>query len=262
VEWRLAQNGHSPAIAAAAALAEPAQDSPTRRTRLRRRLAAPWQAIPPQLRPLVSSGLSTALFFWSFASDDGLSVHAMAIPHAKPVIGVETTAPEVGLIIDAPEAQAADIARELRRDGGAATIAVTGPAPAGAVDAVHAAGSDVMPRLRAGGPVRWITTRGQLGKTAKGLGLTGHYYYAAPVSGFTLGQDLLGHTAGATPVSGAVRLKTGGQIGKLDRGDFVELSIDGTAWRPWLNSVLAQMRARGLHAVSATVLVHAKPEER
>jgi hypothetical protein len=63
-------------------------------------------------------------------------------------------------------------------------------------------------------------------------------------------------------VSGAVRLKTGGQIGKLDRGDFVELSIDGTAWRPWLNSVLAQMRARGLHAVSATVLVHAKPEER
>jgi len=41
------------------------------------------------------------------------------------------------------------------------------------LDMVRAAGSDVMPRLKPGGPVRWIGTRGQLTKTARALGIHG-----------------------------------------------------------------------------------------
>jgi UDP-glucose 4-epimerase len=231
--------------------------------RLRHRIAALVSPIPRPLRGAISAALVASLFFWSFASDDGLSVIAWAFPSAKPVTGVETSRPEVGLIVDAPKSAAADVARELQRGGATATIALTGPADARTVDTVHGAGSEVMPRLKPGGPVRWISTRGQLHKTAKGLGLKGHYYYAAPGTGFTLAQDILGHTAGATPVSGAVKLKAGGHLGNLERGDLVEISIGGgSSWRPWLGSLLAQMGARGMHAVSAVELVRAKPDER
>jgi UDP-glucose 4-epimerase len=233
-----------------------------RRGGRRGRLAAVLAPIPRPLRASLTASLVAAVFFWSFASDDGLSVIAWAFPSAKPVTGVVTSGPEVGLIIDAPNSATADIARELKRDGASATIALTGPPDARTVDAVHAAGSEVMPRLKPGGPVRWISTRGQLHKTAKGLGLKGHYYYAAPGKGFTLAQDILGHTAGATPVSGAVKLKAGGHLGNLERGDLVEISIDGgSSWRPWLSSLLGQMRGRGMHAVSAVELVRAKPDE-
>ncbi len=188
---------------------------------------------------------------------------AKAFPSAKPVNGVETSAPKVGLIIDAPSSAAGDVATELQRDGASGTIALDAAVPDTTLQTVHGAGSEVMPRLRPGGPVRWIGTRGQLNKTARGLGLHGHYYYAAPGKGFTLAQDLLGHTTGATPVSGAVKVSAGGQLGQLERGDLVELSVgSGTSWQPWLRGVLDQMRAQGLNAVSAAHLVSAEPNER
>jgi UDP-glucose 4-epimerase len=255
VEWRRERDEQRvPALA-------PAK---RRRSGLRGRIAAVPGPIPRPLRPAISGALITAFFFWSFASDDGLSVIAKAFPGAKPVTGVHTSGTEVGLIVDAPTSAATDVAEALQGDGATATIALTGPAPSGTIDAVHATGSEVMPRLKPGGPVRWVGTRGQLGKTARSLGLSGHFYYAAPGKGFTLAQDLLGHTAGATPVSGAVKLKAGGRLGgDLDRGDLVEVSVgSGTAWRPWLGLVLSQMRRRGLHAVSAAQLLRAKPDDR
>jgi UDP-glucose 4-epimerase len=272
VEWRVAREEQPLAVAAAVASANgrPAvasangrpADRPPARPSFRRRLAAARQSSPRPLRPVISGALVTAVFFWSFASDDGLAVFAWAFPSARPVSGVETTAPEVGLIIDAPPSAAVDLARELESDGASATIALTSPAPPGAVDAVHAAGSEVVPRLQPGGPVRWIGTRGQLSKTAGSLGIHGHFYYVAPRTGFTLAQDLLGHTRGGTPVSGTINLKAGGRLGALERGDLVELSVGGgTAWRPWLDAVVAQMRGRGLRAVSATDLVRSAPDE-
>jgi hypothetical protein len=265
VEWRLererapvpaelvATNGHAPVAVA---------DPTPRRGRPLRQLATAWLMIPRRVRPVVSGALISAVFFWSFASDDGLAVFAWAFPNAKPVSAVETSAPEVGLIVDAPPSQAVDVARALAANGATATIALTAPAPKATVDAVHAAGSDVMPRLKPGGPVRWIGTRGQLRKTARSLGIHGHFYYAAPGHGFTLAQEMLGNTAGATPVTGAVKLNPGGQLGKLDRGDLVEISVDGSsASRTWLSAVAAQVRARGLRPTPATSLVRTNPDE-
>jgi hypothetical protein len=233
------------------------------RSGLRRRVGSAIDWVPRPLRAATTSAIVAAIFFWSFASDDGLSLIARAFPNTRPVTGVETSAPTVGLIVDAPAASAADVARELQRDGASATIALTSAAPKEIVDAVHAAGSEVMPRLKPGGPVRWIGTRGQLGKTARGLGIHGNFYYAAPGKGFTLAQDLLGHTAGATPVSGAVKLSAGNALGKLERGDLVEVTIgDDPSWKPWLHSLISQMRSRGLRPVSAAELVRAEPDER
>jgi hypothetical protein len=218
--------------------------------------------IPRRLRPVASGLLITAIFFWSFASDDGLSVFAWAFPGAKPVSAVDTNGPEVGLIVDAPPSAAAEVARSLQGEGATATIALTSPASPAVVRAVRASGSDVMPRLKPGGPVRWIGTRGQLRKTARSLGIHGHFYYAAPGKGFTLAQEFLGSTTGATPVSGAVKLGAGQLPGKLDRGDLVEISVgNGTSWRPWLTSIVGHVRVSGLRAVSAVDLVQTKPDE-
>jgi hypothetical protein len=262
VEWRRAREEVPAAATAEPALVATSADPVPVRS-VRRRMTAALMVVPRPVRAAVTSALVTLIFFWSFASDDGLSVIARAFPSTRPVTGVETSAPTVGLIVDAPASSAADIARELQRDGASATIALTSAAPKETIDAVRAAGSEVMPRLKPGGPVRWIGTRGQLGKTARALGLHGHFYYAAPGTGFTLAQDLLGHTAGATPVSGAVKLRAGNTLGKLERGDLVEVTVGaGTSWRPWLRSVIDQLRARGLRAVSAAELVRAEPDER
>jgi UDP-glucose 4-epimerase len=259
VEWRRAKEEVTAPVPVAAALPVPVASTRS----LRSRIAALVPSAPRKLRPLVTSGLVTVVFFWSFASDDGLGVIAWAFPGAKPVTGVRTEAAEVGLIVDASPSTAADVARELHGNGAAASIALTSPPSKQAVSDVQGVGSEVMPRLKPGGPVRWIGTRGQLGKTARGLGIHGHFYYAAPGSGFTLAQDLLGKTAGATPVSGAVKLKMGSQLGQLKRGDLVEISVEGKQdWRPWLATLTAEMRARGLQVVPAARLVRAEPDAR
>jgi UDP-glucose 4-epimerase len=254
VEWRRdREEAPVPAVAAAAAV---------ERRRARTRIGRLLPPVPRPLRRTITAAAVTGVFFWSFASDDGLSVIAKAFPSTRPVTSVKTQQPEVGLIIDASPDVADDIASALERDGATATIALTS-APASDISAaVTGTGSDVMPRLKPGGPVRWIGTRGQLGKTAHKLGLHGHFYYVAPGEGFTLAQDLLGHSAGATPVSGEVKVKPGGSLGTLDRGDLVEVSVDGSNWRPGLHRIMAQMHARGLRAVSAAQLVQSGPDER
>jgi UDP-glucose 4-epimerase len=255
VEWRRARDDQPAAVPALAESARPGR---------RERFAPLMPRIPRPLRPVLTSALVTVVFFWSFASDDGLSLIAKAFPGAKPVTAVKTETPEVGLIVDAPASEAGAVAEELQRQGATASIALTDPAPAGTIAIVKASGSDIVPRLKPGGPVRWIGTRRQLDKTAKSLGISGHFYYAAPGKGFTLAQDLLGHSAHGSPVAGAVKLDIGGRLGNnVDRGDFVEVSVtSGKAWRPWIVRLLGEMRARGLHAVSADGLVRTRPEDR
>jgi UDP-glucose 4-epimerase len=232
---------------------------------LRARAAAVAAWRPPQLRlrPVMSALLVTVGFFWSFASDDGLSLIAKAIPGTKPVTGVDTANPQVGLIVDAPAAIAPQVARQLERRGASASIALTGPASGATLGAVRATGSDAVPRLRPGGPVRWIGTRGQIHRAAKDLGISGHVYYAVPGRGFTLAQDLLGHTAGATPVAGGVRLAPYGRLGDVRRGALLEVSVpDAPGWRGWVDSLCGQIRARGLSAVPAATLVRSGPADR
>jgi UDP-glucose 4-epimerase len=221
---------------------------------------AAWR---PRLRPVVASLLVTAGFFWSFASDDGLSLIAKAIPGTKPVTGVDTASPQVGLIIDTPASIAPDVAGELQREGASASIALTGRPSDATIQAVRARGSDAVPRLRPGGPVRWLGTRSQIHGAAKRLGIDGHVYYAVPGKGFTLAQDLLAHSAGATPVAGGVKLAAYGRLGTLDRGDLLEVALtDDPGWREWLASLCGQVRGRGLTPVSAATLLRSGPADR
>jgi UDP-glucose 4-epimerase len=217
----------------------------------------------PQLRPALTALAVTGAFFWGFASDDGMSIIAKAFPGTKPVTAVDTASPQVGLIVDAPTEIAPQVARELGREGAAASIALTGRPSGRTIAAIRAEGSDPVPRLRSGGPVRWIGTRTQIHRAAKDLGIDGHVYYAVPGTGFTLAQDLLGHTAGATPVSGGIKVPPYGRLGALQRGDLVEVSVpNGPGWREWVGSLCGQVHGHGLTAVSAGTLLRSGPADR
>ena len=257
VAWRREQPA-APAAAPAGAARETAGG------RLRERLAALGARLElPRMRPVLSAVAVTGGLVWSFASDDGLAFFQHVFPSTRPVTAVSTTRPEVGLIVDAPAAMAADVAAEVRRSGATASIALTSAADRRTLAQVHGQGSDVLPRLKPGGPVRWIGTRGQLHGTAKRLGLSGHYYYAVPGKGFTLGQDLLGSTAGGSPVAGDVKVTGMAVLGKLERGDLVELSVGPKEdWRSEIDSLAAQLHARGLHAVTAASLVRSDRHRR
>jgi UDP-glucose 4-epimerase len=223
-----------------------------------------WRPPRAWVRPALTSALVTAAFFWSFASDDGLSLIARAFPGTKPVTAVETDKDQVGVIVDTPPSIAPDVAEELERQGATASIALTGPASGDTVEAIRMSGSDTVPRLRPGGPLRWLGTRGQLHNAADDMDISGHIYYAAPGEGFTLGQDLLGHTAGASPVAGAVKVGPGTPMGDIERGDLLEVSVrDAPGWRIWVRAVCRQLRDRGLSAVSAARLLRSgKPLRR
>jgi hypothetical protein len=189
-------------------------------------------------------------------SDDSFGTFAKLFG-GGPTTTVSTRQPQVGVLIDAPTAMASDVAEELRREGGSASIGLTGKVDASTLAAIHAAGSDALPRLKPGGPVRWMGTRSQIKRLARDLGVKGHIYYEAPAHGFTYTQNLLAHTAGASAVKGHVRVAGSGPIEDVDRGDIVELSVDGADWRARLRMLMRVLRERHLLAVPADDLLRA-----
>ena len=122
----------------------------------------------------------------------------------------------------------------------------------GTVGVVRGGGSDLIPQLKGGGPIRWVGTRQQIKHMAKQLGESGHIYYAPPSHGFTLTQDLLGRTAGATPIRGRVRLAGPRPLTSIRRGDIVELSAaPGSGWSSTLARLCAELKSRHLRPVPA-----------
>jgi UDP-glucose 4-epimerase len=194
---------------------------------------------------------------WGVMSDDSFNALAKLFG-GDPTTSVSTKRPEIGLIVDAPAPMAAEVARELRRDGGAASIGLSGSVDASTLAAIRASGSDALPRLKPGGPVRWMGTRSQVKRLARELGVRGHIYYGAPARGFTYTQSVLAHTAGASAVRGEVQVLGSEALADVDRGDIVELSVSGTNWRERVRFVCDELRARHLIPIPADDLLRRK----
>ena len=211
----------------------------------------------PSPRRAASALALTLSVGWGAMSDDSFSALAKVFG-GDPTTSVPTKRPEVGLIVDTPAAMAAEVARELHRDGGAASIGLSGSVDASTLAAIRATGSDALPRLKPGGPVRWMGTRSQVRRLARDLGVRGHIYYGAPAHGFTYTQSVLAHTAGASAVRGEVQVFGSEALDDVDRGDIVELSVHGPDWRGRVRSVCEELRARGLRAIPADDLLRRK----
>ena len=223
--------------------------------------AAGWRerlvpTIPSPRR--AASALAVALSLgWGVMSDDSFNALAKLFG-GDPTTSVSTKRPEVGLIVDTPAPMAAEVARELRRAGGAASIGLSGSVDTSTLAAIRATGSDALPRLKPGGPVRWMGTRSQVKRLARDLGVRGHIYYGAPAHGFTYTQSLLAHTAGASAVRGEVQVFGSEALADVDRGDIVELSVSGPHWRDRVRFVCDELRARRLTAIPADDLLRRK----
>ena len=184
-------------------------------------------------------------------------------PGTKPVTGVDTASPQVGLIVDAPASIAPAVAKQLASQGASASIALTrarpdqdhrrrpkqrqrrGPAPAAGRPAAldrHA---------RSDPPGR----EGSRHQRARLLRRAGDRLHAR--------SGPARATAGATPVSGSVKVPPNGGLGVVERGDLIEISVNSEpGWRAWLDSLCRQVHERRLTAVSAATLLRTGPGDR
>jgi UDP-N-acetylglucosamine:LPS N-acetylglucosamine transferase len=175
--------------------------------------------------------------------------------HMRPVTGVATTRPEVGVLVDAPAAQVPALAGELAARGVHVSFAVS--QADGALTAVpRVYGDQLLPRLPNGGLVRWLGARGQLHRLLAQLGSGHHFLYVS--HGPSIGQWLIAHGAGGRLVGGAVLLDDHDDaLGALRPGEVIELRVtSGAQLGNVLNQLCSQLRMQHLHAVSVGRLMH------
>jgi hypothetical protein len=249
VAWR---REHEPVLGAPVVQPEPVA---ARHGVWRDRVLPRVPALLPTPRRAISMAAVAASLGWGVMSDDSFTMFA-ALFGGGPTTSVHTNRPVAGVVIDAPPSLASEVASQIRRDGGTASIGLSGKVDTAALASIRANGSDALPRLKPGGPIRWMGTRSQVKHLARDLGVTGHIYYEAPADGFTYSQNLLAHTAGASAVRGHVHVAGAGPIGRIARGDIVELTVSGRSnWRARLAELCRELRAHGLHAVPADDLI-------
>lgn len=173
-------------------------------------------------RAITGATAAVALTGWLLTAGASYTLVSHFV-HMKPVTAVDTTRPEVGVLVDAPADQLPALASEFAARGIRVSFTVN-HALSPAEQAVIGFGDQCVPRLGHGGLVRWLGTRGQLrrlmGSTAAGR----HFLYAS--SGPSVGQWFMAHRAGGRLIAGAVNVDDqGDSLGSLRPGEVVEISV-------------------------------------
>jgi processive 1,2-diacylglycerol beta-glucosyltransferase len=163
---------------------------------------------------------------------------------------VETSTPEVGLVVRAPAGKVTLIASELADAGIRVSFADNGADAPTTIAQLRADHDELLPELpHSGSPFRWVRTRGALRSQAHALGLGHRFYFLQPPKGLTVGQLVLARTAGATPVAGSERLNAPGPMphGRMRAGDVLVVSVDGDASSlVGLERIVSRLRSEGL----------------
>jgi processive 1,2-diacylglycerol beta-glucosyltransferase len=246
----------------ASALRELLMDAPERRVCLPPASADPATAvvgIRARVRPLprwrVASGplaacvAAVAAVLVGLSTEDAYSLASRPL-ELRPVTRVTTTQPQVGLVLRAPQAAVARLARALAARGMHASFAVSAPLAPGVQRTLTRLGDDSLPALSRETRVGWLETREQLRGTVR---LGADRRYLAPASGLTLGQYLLARSLDASPVAGRVSFAApGSPPTPPSAGDIVVVSIDGSTARAVATAASLRL---GLRAVSLSALL-------
>jgi hypothetical protein len=220
-------------------------------------LAAPRRVRPiPRWRlRVVAVASQFVLLFgagtWIMSTDEVTAV-ASRILHVHPLVQVKTDQPDVGVIVRMPAKHVPDTAARLAGAGIHVSFSDSGSVPsASTIATLRALGDEVMPELPGLAALRWVRTRSTLDSQARALGLRHRFYYLQPRGGLTVGQLVLARTAGATPVSGALRLGTRGPLPQRPTraGDVLIVELDGSsASVSRLERVVSWLAGKGLVA--------------
>jgi UDP-N-acetylglucosamine:LPS N-acetylglucosamine transferase len=209
---RLAPAAGAAVDAASVVLAAPRRVMPISRWRMR--LAS------------VTAGLVLAFGggVWVMSTDE---LSAVAAVFVHQVGRVPTRSRAVALIVSTTTADAPAVARRLERDGIEASIATTSAPSSGALALLGRDGDQSLPRLARAGFLGWIHTPSWLHRDARALHLHHRFYYLEPRNA-TVGQLLLGRTAGGVPVRGSVIVDSRTRLMRLRKGDVVVASVGGS----------------------------------
>jgi hypothetical protein len=165
-------------------------------------------------------------------STDEVTALAARVLHVQPLKHIKTAQRSVGVIVHVPAGDIAIVAAELAGRGIHVSFADDATVPSGPrIAGVRSLHDELMPEVPGSAPLRWMRTRGTLRSQARALGLPHRFYYLQPRGGLSVGQLVLGRTAGATPVCGALRLSATGPLPQrpMRAGDVLVVELDGSA---------------------------------
>jgi UDP-N-acetylglucosamine:LPS N-acetylglucosamine transferase len=134
----------------------------------RARTLARWRVRTARAATTMAATIGIGLFGLTTGASYQLVSHFV---HMRPMTGVETTRPEVGVLVDASTAELPALTRVLSARGIQVSFGVDRP-PTGAELAFLQYGDQAVPRLRGGGLVRWLETGDQLRPVVHGMGLS------------------------------------------------------------------------------------------
>lgn len=193
--------------------------------------------------------LLVAISTWLMSTDE-VTAFAGFFLGVHPLERVDTTKPDIGLVVRAPADQVTVLASELSNAGIHASFTDNGVDAPSTIAGLRALHDELVPEVpRSGSPLRWVRTRGTLRSQARALGLHHRFYFLQPPNGLTVGQLVLARTAGALPVAGAERLSAPGMIPhqRLRAGDVLVVSVDGDASSiVGLEHIVSRLRTEGL----------------
>lgn len=232
-------------------------------------LDAPRRVIPIPLWRLRLVALLTPLVLllgmsmWTLSTDE-VSVLAAKILHVHPLARVNTDQRDVGVIVRVPPSDQALVAAALARRAIHVTFADAGTAPkAATITRVRALGDELLPAIPDSGTLlRWIKAGGTLRAQARALGLRHHFYFLQPRGGLTVGQLLLARTAGAKPVSGALRLDADDSLPQRPAraGEVLVVTLDGSPSSvAGLERIVSALGGDGLGAEPLSWLIGSPP---
>jgi UDP-glucose 4-epimerase len=206
-------------------------------------------------RAATATATATAIALWGLSAGASYSLVSHLV-HMRPMTAVQTSRPEIGVLVDAPTTNVGALADRLAAQGIHVSFALSHPPAESSQQGFVRLGDQCLPRLPGGGLVRWIGTPGQLHSWSDQLGGAHHFLYVS--SAPDIGQWWLAHGAGGRLVGGAVRLDDSDDaLGQLHRGEVVEVSAQYMArLLPLLAKLESRLRDEHLRAVSVGRLLH------
>jgi processive 1,2-diacylglycerol beta-glucosyltransferase len=168
-----------------------------------------------------------------------------------PTLTIGTAAPEVGLVVVAPERMLPSLAHTIAHAGGRASFAFSAVPSPRTQRILQRHRDSLIPSLTRTGFLGWVTTADHLEDIEPSVRALRVAFCLAPNTGLTAGQYLLARAVGLSVIAGSVDLNAGSVMpATIGRGAIVVLHLRrGAAGSHVLLQLLEQLHRERLRAI-------------